>query len=924
MSQPVFISYARGDCAVQAQALATALKGEAFLDTESIDDGSDFPQRLLDALLASRIAVIFASKNYLHRRFCRVEMRLALETGDERASQIVLALAGDSEAVIDAMPPEVARANWPPASETARLADLVRSRLDQHVNPLGSRIPAQEARVIASLFLEEASIPEPRSLQGITVSFPLGFAAQSIGRRFVGRASDLRRLHNTLSEGSGSAARLACRVASGAGFGKTRLVIEYLNRFGPQHYPGGIFWINAESSGLDEELWRVLRVIDPATPNISLLRGKKPTITERLDAALRAIPQPVLYIADNVPESAPGEDPLPLAIFCPALGAVTVIATSRQDTREYGIESIKVNQLPRESAMLLLREDVPSPASVSWDDWGRIAAWVGDLPVALDLLNRALVLRSISAKLLLVQMNAPETASTTAQLDHFAASLQGQVPTKAAAGITSTFTISYERLDPFAQTLARILAQLAPTPIPSEFLEVLPEELNVRAARAALNSRHFVVPSDAETFGVMHRLIADFLRSLPGETETDSFMYACWMVGEVMTFDRCRDPEYWPLMSLCRPHAEALFTRGAGAVTASMTASEIGRRVATLDFERGDYLNARLLQERIVEIRKGIVSEKHANTLPAMHDLAGTLRAQGDLQGARELFENVVDMRRHVQGKEHPSTLTAMDQLAETARDQGDLEAAEKLHEYVWSVRRRVLGEEHRDTLSSMNNLALTLNSRGDLTTARELHKRVLEARKRVLGEEHLDTLASMNNLAQTLGAQGNLVAAQKLLEQATKIFERQLGREHPRTLVSRSNLAAILANRGRHSDARRQEEDVLKVKRRVLGEEHPDTLISISNLAQTLFDSGELGKARDLLQRALELQRRTLGSEHPDTLRSMSNLGAVLYEIGDLVAALALFRDCLAGRRRVLGGNHPDTIATAKLIESIKRQVGP
>ena len=172
MSHPVFISYARGDSTAHALALAKALNGQAFLDTESIDDGDDFPQRLLDALLASRIVVIFGSKTYLERRFCRVEMRLALHAGNESASHIVLAQGEDAQSVLDAMPEHVARTNWPPAGETARLAELARSRLDRNLNPLGSRIPAQEARVVASLFIEEASIPEPRSLQGILVSFP--------------------------------------------------------------------------------------------------------------------------------------------------------------------------------------------------------------------------------------------------------------------------------------------------------------------------------------------------------------------------------------------------------------------------------------------------------------------------------------------------------------------------------------------------------------------------------------------------------------------------------------------------------------------------------------------------------------------------------------------------------------------------------
>jgi hypothetical protein len=41
--------------------------GLAFLDTEEIEHGDRFPQRLIDALLASRIVVIFADPAYFRR-----------------------------------------------------------------------------------------------------------------------------------------------------------------------------------------------------------------------------------------------------------------------------------------------------------------------------------------------------------------------------------------------------------------------------------------------------------------------------------------------------------------------------------------------------------------------------------------------------------------------------------------------------------------------------------------------------------------------------------------------------------------------------------------------------------------------------------------------------------------------------------------
>ena len=72
MPRPVFISYSRGPSTPHAQSLAARLGDLAFLDTGAIDDGDQFPQRLLDGILDASVVVIFATKA------CPLEMRLAL------------------------------------------------------------------------------------------------------------------------------------------------------------------------------------------------------------------------------------------------------------------------------------------------------------------------------------------------------------------------------------------------------------------------------------------------------------------------------------------------------------------------------------------------------------------------------------------------------------------------------------------------------------------------------------------------------------------------------------------------------------------------------------------------------------------------------------------------------------------------------
>jgi tetratricopeptide (TPR) repeat protein len=876
MPPPVFISYSRGASTPHAQALAARLGDLAFLDTSAIDDGDHFPERLLDAILDSRVVVVFATQAYSQSRFCRLEMRLALAGGDAVASHLILALGPGCDAVLDVLPTAVTNQSWPEAGEAERLEALVRRRLESHLAEIRHGLAAGEAQRLATAFLEESKAPPAQSLDGIVCSFPPGVAGQSIGARFVGRADLLRDIHRHLSGGSGAAARLTGRITAGGGFGKTRLAIEYLHRYGARYYPGGIFWVNAESSAMDAEFWRVLSALDPNLPDLAAMRAQGRDVRRELERALRKIPQPALYVIDNIPEAGLGADPASIGDFCPAVGAVTVLATSRQDTREENVRSIPVDILGRDSAILLLTDNVPGMAALPWADWGRIAEWVGDLPIALDLLNRSLALGSIAPQALLERLcRTDQSPSATRELDRLREALRGQVPANAVRGVTEAFSISFEKLDAATRQVAQLLAQLAPAPVPEEFMEALPDEWSGPAVRAALRSRHFLTGGGGLSFGVMHRLTADFLRGMARGLAPELLGRACTALDHVMTPDRCRDPRHWPAMRLCRPHAEALFARGSSVDATALASSEMGLVAATLASAQGDHAGARRLQERVLEATTRVLGEEHPRTLVSMNNLALTLAAQGDHAGARRLQERELEATTRVLGEEHPDTLVSMNNLAETLRGQGDHAGARRLEERVLEAMTRVLGEEHPDTLRSMNNLAGTLWDQGDHAGARRLQERVMAMMTRVLGEEHPHTLGLMNNLAATLGAQGD------------------------------------------PAGARRIEERVLEVTTRVLGEEHPNTLTSMSNLAGTLWAQGDHAGARRLQERVLEARTRLLGEEHPDTLRSMGNLAVLLHQAGDLEVALRLLRQCLAGQRKVLGEHHPDTLATAEFLRS-------
>jgi hypothetical protein len=979
MGHPVFISYARKASREQAVALHEVLggaEGLAFLDTEGIEPGEHFPRHLADALLASRVVVVFATKEYFRRWYCLWELETVLgpflalgdratEEEKERALvPIIVALPVQEGTRPDLLPlpPGLQARSWPSGEDLGTLEQLIRARLEDAQATLGERLKLSggPGEGLRRRLLEESALPEPKNLAQVEKRYPRALPP-SLGRSFVGRADELWRIHYTLSvlrdrRGEGAAGAALTGALHGAGgFGKTRLALEYLHRLGPNHYPGGLFWVNADvgPDGLEEQFHGILRTLEPGVPDLVTFRESKRDAAQEMAKALDTLAarERVLYVVDNVPEPGPQESPRPLETWCPVVGRASLLATSRArlDLGSRGVHPIPIFALAPEASVALLTDGV-GRGRLAESDWLQIVAWVEFLPLALELLNRAMKAGGVEPVELLARARK---AAPIQELDRQASMLRRHVPSKELRGVTEAFSLSYERLSTSEQRAARLIAHLAPSPIPLGLLEALGAEVAADEVRGTLRGRHFVTPSEGgevAMFGIMHRVLADYLRRQASEPLSELGRLSTGLLS-VMKSDACEDPKSWPLLSACLPHAEEVFvrllksgahaerevmlglamstflrakglserSRGFEEETVSLSTVALGpehphtllamSNLARTLYVQGDLAGARALQERVLEARLRLIGETHQDTFAAMGNLATTLHAQGDLAGARVLQERVLEASQRVLGESHFVTFTVMSNLALTLKAQGDLPGARVLQERALEASQRELGAEHPDSLKAMGNLAVTLNAQGDLSRARVLEERVLEGSQRVLGEEHPDVLKAMSNLATTLYAQKDLAGARVLQERALEGSRRVLGEAHPDTITVTGNLAAVLSEQGEMEGARALQERVLEARRRVLGEQHPDTLMAMSNLATSLYAQKDMAGARALQQSALEMRRRVLGEEHPDTLTAMGNLAAMLFAQGDMAEAYTLEMRVLETRRRVLGEEHPDTL---------------
>ena len=84
---------------------------------------------------------------------------------------------------------------------------------------------------------------------------------------------------------------------------------------------------------------------------------------------------------DNVPEPEPNARPLPLSTWCPALGHVTALATSRMHVHLEGgnIRELSIDVLGPEDSVALLTYGVDQISALTHKQWLTIAEWVGRL-----------------------------------------------------------------------------------------------------------------------------------------------------------------------------------------------------------------------------------------------------------------------------------------------------------------------------------------------------------------------------------------------------------------------------------------------------------------------------------------------------------------------------------------------------------------
>jgi tetratricopeptide (TPR) repeat protein len=856
-----------------------ALGPIAFLDTEEIVPGDAIPHRIIEGLSQSRVVVVFASEAYFRSPYCLHELRLALSS-DRSLSGIVIALpSAPSANLLRNFPPSLRQVAWPASDDSDGIVRMVREKLENASELLGP------------IDTWAADAPRPLTAPHHPASLP-----PSLHERFVGRADELWRLHAELA--LGTAAAVATSVEGGAGFGKTRFVLEYVHRFNDA-YQGGIFWVDAEHT-LTPQLHGILRALRPNTPTLAAFLASKRDVRAETAESLAAVTERILYVIDNVPEPDARFGAPQLDQWCPAIDRVSLIATSRF-RMSLGVPfliGIDLDVLAPLSARQLLTWGVETGA-LHVKQWSVIADSVGRLPVVLELMNVGLRTGALTPAELLEAATKPLTAT---ELDRQYNAVAPFVPATTARRITHMIGVSAARLSEAARASAMKIAQLAPAAAPLDLLDAVGAG---PAPRAELLAHSFVsaAATPSSMLGAMHRVIAAWFRSIVPDERTliATMQSALDELGTHLTprsFFATR-----PGLEAYAAHMRHFFERAATVLPTIETVSFGCMLVRLLGADKSE-------EAGVVAIRTHLLAEQ---LLPKGNELwyvsivnyATALGNAGRHSEAVEILDRARRSTRWKLSKDPRVEAEIHAHLAIQLTHVGRIAEAMKRFETAVQYARQ-LPDGVIDAAKLLSDYAQTAVLAGDARAGELMRAAIGSAVHLSTGRDDPAMLAILARGGFLLAENGQPLAVEQYIDMLADL-DRVFGSDDALTLRAKFSLGSVLHQFGRHEEA---EATLMEVIETAAAVDNLNILGSaMTQLVSVLLSLDDASRALAVAERAMPVVEKVWGRRNVHGMQAAWVLARAL-AANDDVAAFDLFWEVLRFMGDTLGPSHPNTFA--------------
>lgn len=706
---------------------------------------------------------------------------------------------------------------------------------------------------------------------------------------FTGREEILEVLHAQLGTDRTVALTQSSALHGLGGIGKTQIALEYAYRHALEY--SAVFWIGAETDENIIASW--LHIAETLQ-----LPEREDKDQQRVVAAVQrwlSTHGQWLLIWDNV------EDLALLGRFLPTMRSGAMLITTRRQalgTLARGLDLLPMAQ--EEGILFLLRrmkvlepeatgaqmqqfaEHMPVQYAAAAD----LMAELGGLPLALDQAGAYI----------------EETrCGLSAYLDLFRArrdvllQRRGEEIHDHPASVSTTFTLAITAVTerhPAVKDLLQACALLQPDAIPEELFRQ--GGLHLGAELAA------VTGSDLAWNQLMASACGYSLLARQPEQQTLSLH----RLVQAVVLATMQESERVAYLGRNIQALESVFPT-------------VGHQTGTVLWKPCE----RLLPHALLYVQYADGTAEPLACASLMYKVARYLRLRGQYVEAGVLLQRALHLRKQTLGEAHPDVAAALHYLAECYREQGNYEQAEPLFHQALHILEQALGSDHPEIVTPLGNLAILFAMQGKYEQATSFLLRTLRINEQVWGSDHPQVATPLINLAAICVEQGDDAQAVSLNQRALHILTQGLGADHPQVAIPLTNLASIYTKQGKYEQAALLLQQALSIRERVLGASHPLAAASLSTLASLYVQQGNDEQAEHLYQRALTIREQQLGSHHPDTGTILHDLALFRQYRGRHDEAITLARRAFTIRSQALGERHPHTIATQTLYTQLIQQ---
>jgi tetratricopeptide (TPR) repeat protein len=612
-----------------------------------------------------------------------------------------------------------------------------------------------------------------------------------LGNLLKGRSQELQGLAEALTQDTPG------QVLHGlGGIGKTRLAVEYAWRHG-QRYRAVLFVLADSPEGLNSGLASLARA-----ELLNLAERDAAAEGEVVGAVLRWLRENPgwLLILDNVDTR---ETQLAVGRLLPLLAYGRVLITSRRRDWPAGVDRLPVDIIPLDQAQEFLLQRTANDRRPEPDDEMqalRLAEFLDGLPLALEQAAAYIAHTQVSLAEYLDVWES-ECDSTLGWYD------EGIMQYPAPLAITWQRT--FRQLAPTAQGLLRLIAQLAPDPIPLEMLESgeailhkaaqrlcaeVGEEVRSRSVRddlAELTSLSLI----SRLGGVMsmHRVVQEVIRQrIPEKSQTAWIELAMELIVEYAPLES-HDPDTWPIWDLLRPHSVQLLAHAEQQdALGNPAAIRLMTHLGALLAGKGLYSEAEPILRNMLEIEEKFFGGKRYETAVSLHNLGTSLRLMHRSDEAEPLLRRSVDLFFAPGQERHPEATKPVNALATLLMERHQWAEAEELLRKALALDQESYGGSHPAIALDLRHLALLLTSTGRTQEAEPVIRRSLQICQEAFGVANLKTVRTIHVLAGILRDLGRTDEAAPLARRALEIFEQVLGPDHPLTQSARKDLSSL------------------------------------------------------------------------------------------------------------------------------------